>query len=46
MHEKKLAKTMIDMLEKKVSHLLAEINRLETNAEEEYQKRTDFDEEV
>jgi hypothetical protein len=35
-HEKKLAKSMIDMLEKKVSKLLAEVNRLETTAEEEY----------
>lgn len=46
MHEKKLNQTMIDMLEKKISNMLAEINRLETIAEEEYQKRTDFDAEV
>ena len=45
-HEKKLSKSMIEMLEKKVSKMLAEINRLETNAEEEYQRRTDFDLEV
>lgn len=45
-HEKKLAKSMIDMLEKKVSKLLAEVNRLETTAEEEYQNRKNFDLEV
>ena len=45
-HEKKLAKSMINMLEKKVSKLLAELNTLETTAEEEYQNRKNFDLEV
>lgn len=45
-YEKKLAKSMIDMLEKKISKLLAEVNTLETTAEEEYQNRKNFDLEV
>ena len=45
-HEKKLAKSMINMLEKKVSKLLAELNTRETTAEEEYQNRKNFDLEV
>lgn len=45
-HEKRMNQTMVDMLEKKVSNLLAEINRLETAAEEELQKRVDFNAEI
>lgn len=45
-HEKRISQTMIEMLEKKVSNLLAEINKLETSAEEEHQKRVDFNAEI
>jgi hypothetical protein len=45
-HEKRISVTMIEMLEKKVSNLLAEINRLETSAEEEHQKKVDFNAEI
>lgn len=46
MHEKRISVTMIEMLEKKVSNLLAEINRLETSAEEEHQKKVDYNAEI
>jgi peptidoglycan hydrolase CwlO-like protein len=37
---------MTDMLEKKVSSLLAQIDRLESEAEDEFKKKVNFNSEI
>lgn len=45
-YERKVAQQMTDMLEKKVSSLLAQIDRLESEAEDEFKKKVNFNSEI